>query len=104
MGYYTYYNLDIEDATDEEASALNQIFEKNDLPFDYYNGDRYWCGEGTWYDHHENMLSASIQYPHILFILTGEGEERNDNWRKYYRNGKSAVSWGHIIYDQVDIP
>lgn len=104
MGYTTYFNLEMENYTDEQRLAIAELVEENDFPMDWYNGNDYWDGEGKWYEHQEDMINLSKQFPEVLFILSGEGEDREDNWREYYRNGKVAISWGRIVYDDVDIP
>lgn len=104
MGYITYFNLEMENYTDEQRLAIAELVEENDFPMDWYDGEDYWCGEGGWYSHQEDMIDLSKQFPEVLFTLSGEGEDREDNWIEYYRNGKVAISWGSIVYDDVDIP
>lgn len=53
-----------------------------------------------WYDHDEDMLALSKAFPNIVFVLTGEGEDRDDNWISYYKNGQIEVCHGRIVYDE----
>ena len=53
-----------------------------------------------WYDHDKDMLALSKAFPNIVFVLTGEGEERDDNWISYYKNGQMETCRGTIVYDE----
>lgn len=87
MGYYTKYKLSIEEgmvttrikckACNGEGEIINKIVDS--LSID----------ESTkWYEHEEEMIEFSKQYPDTVFKLHGEGEERDDVWEKFFKNGK----------------
>ena len=42
----------------------------------------------TWYRYREDMLEASRNWPKVLFLLEGQGQERDDDWKEYYIDGK----------------
>jgi hypothetical protein len=42
-----------------------------------------------WYKCNDQMKEYSKEYPNLIFEITGYGEEVQDIWRTYYKNGKS---------------
>ena len=105
MGYYTYYSLEAYENrgfvnAEKEAAitaALDEIFEGS-------IGDTTWVNffydSMKWYEHDTDMLNLSRKFPEVLFILSGEGEERDDNWISYYKNGEIETCYGRIIFDE----
>lgn len=41
-----------------------------------------------WYEYDEDMRELSLEFPELTFQLTGQGEQKEDRWRRYYRNGQ----------------
>jgi len=37
--------------------------------------------EIKWYDHRKDMLKLSLEFPDVLFTLSGAGEEPGDLWK-----------------------
>ena len=101
MGYYTKYDLELKydgnDITKKDImtvlSQINPYFSEDedfDLAFD---------DEMKWYNYEQNMIELSKCFPEVLFILHGEGEEREDNWYEYFKAGKQQICRGMIIYE-----
>lgn len=114
MGYYTTYSLSIiegpeaipttrpckkcgvESKTSDDIIGLatNEFHEDVDLLL---------SEEGVkWYTHEGDMLKFSLAYPHTVFKLSGEGEERGDTWVKYFKNGKMQVTKAKIELADFD--
>lgn len=55
-----------------------------------------------WYEHEEDMIKVSKEYPDIVWILDGIGEEGLDLWRKYFYNGKIQRANTRVVYDEFD--
>lgn len=55
-----------------------------------------------WYDHEKHLLETSKKFPTILFVLTGEGEEPGDVWKKYFLGGKIQRAKGNIVFESFD--
>lgn len=119
MGYYTSFNLTvtkregslvekIERETEVEIakklceisdwfepSDFNETVEKSDYPlaelisFDIIK----------WYDHYDEMVALSKEFPSLYFELEGFGEDREDMWREYFHNGEAMHSNAKIFYD-----
>jgi hypothetical protein len=54
-------------------------------------------GDDTkWYNHHDQMIEYSKRFPDVVFTLSGEGEESDDIWKKYYKDGKSQTEYAEI--------
>jgi hypothetical protein len=132
MGYYTYFDLDIDDSQvkdqvekkkqseieeiqqsnisnelkkrlikDVEKMYETSVVTKNDvvnfLTFNPFGGQ---C---KWYEHTEDMRNVSKKYPNVLFTLTGNGEEPEDMWVKYFMNGKVQIEKAVITYGKFDL-
>ena len=55
-----------------------------------------------WYDHDDDMMQLSAQFPNYYFLLNGRGEEHEDQWRKVYHNGKIICSQMiRMYFDEV---
>lgn len=55
-----------------------------------------------WYDHDDDMMRLSQQFPDYYFFLHGQGEEFDDNWRKVYHNGKIICNQTiRMYFDEV---
>jgi hypothetical protein len=53
-------------------------------------------GDTRWYEHEKDIREFSKRYPSFLFILSGEGEESGDIWKKYFLNGKCQVAKAEV--------
>ncbi len=103
MGYYTNYDLSYEGPVDE-ISVIRTLAKVNPGYFD--SDDRYlniiFSDEMKWYCHEEDMLKVSTKLPDVLFTLYGEGEDANDMWVKYFKNGKMQICYATITYEPFD--
>lgn len=52
-----------------------------------------------WYDYDKDMNSVSSGIPSVYFILYGDGEDSDDNWRSYFLNGRER-RFNAVIPDQ----
>lgn len=105
MGYNTYYDLKVykgEKTIQEILSELNAEGKFSHL--DYYavddNGNSY--EPCHWYDHELDMKGVSKIYPDTVFVLHGEGEESDDIWNKYFKNGKMQSCYAVITFEDFD--
>jgi len=57
---------------------------------------------GKWYNHEKDMREMSLSFPNVLFILSGEGEESGDVWRKYFLNGKMQLTKIKMEFESFD--
>jgi hypothetical protein len=97
MEYETHFKLYTKE--DEEFEAkLHEISEYD--WFDYYD-DAYQI-DAKWYDHDKNMRQLSELYPDKLFKLEGEGEENEDIWEAYYKNGKGIKYYAKMSFPEFN--
>lgn len=100
MGYYTNYNLDVNNVNTEveHEAILNKLRELNIIEYALDTG--YWSersksssfdgmGEVKWYDYDEDMRKIARAFPEKTFKLTGEGEEPDDRWYCLYKGDES---------------
>ncbi len=85
MGYYTWYELELYNAEDKEDQILEHL--NKEVP------DSEWIGQdhNTWYDHDKEMTEFSKLYPEVIFELSGNGEDPDDQWTSRYLNGETEI-------------
>ncbi len=76
------------DAVENAIMVMNSYMKRS-----YYeDGFAVWEDiNDTWYDHEEDMLALSKQFPQILFELECQGELPDDLWRQFFQNGKTQL-------------
>lgn len=102
MGYYTYFT--IEEISGENEKKLLEDFDLlqteygplNEM-FDEIPG--YAHDAMKWYACHDDMKRISKEYPNTLIIMRGNGEETEDVWQAYYRNGQHEISYVKFEFD-----
>jgi hypothetical protein len=45
------------------------------------------------------MAEVSKLFPNTVFSLSGEGEDSDDLWRAYFKNGVVKIYQARILYD-----
>ena len=97
MGYYTKYEL----KSDPDIIGTTEFKEK----FNKICGWSSYVLEESlkWYRHEENMREISKSYSATLFLLSGEGEESGDIWRKYFWNGKMQYCEAIVTFEEFDV-
>ena len=101
MGYYTDFTLKVTPPfnSENEVSDFNETFTRLT---DYEFENDFTMYGVKWYDHDKNMLTLSRTYPDRLFQLDGVGEEHDDVWRTYYKDGKSHDAEVITTYEPYD--
>lgn len=94
MGYLTQFNLKVIGQTD--------IAHEEEISDQYYDGWPVFEESSKWYTYQEDMKEYSIQYPELLFRLEGWGEDRDDMWVCYFKNGKMQKSNATISFEEFD--
>ena len=71
--------------------------------------DIYWTrildseSETNWPHRQEEMARVSLNWPGVLFEITGEGEDAiSDSWREYYLDGKVHQVFGEMSYPDFE--
>lgn len=105
MGYYTKFTLKWTVTTGEVAKLNREIEDFLEENSDTYYGiepDGRSADECKWYDHEKDMVKLSNLFPSVLFEMEGEGEESDDQWRRYYLAGKCQYVRAKIVFDDYD--
>lgn len=98
MGYYTRFELEVIGQEDFSIDHEKEIT----LNTDYAEWNSCFEGEIKWYDHTDDMIDYSLKYPNLIFKLMGRGEEEDDIWVKYFKNGKFQYCRAKITFDEYD--
>lgn len=96
MGYYTKYKLDVIQGKDKSIDYVAEIGEISGY------GDEWENEEIKWYDHYEHMIEYSKKYPDTVFELTGYGEEQDDIWCDFYKDGKVQKTKAKIVFEDFN--
>ena len=96
MGYYTNYSIELSnyDDLDNIVKRLKEI--------SGYNWDTSLIEFCKWYDCEHDMWALSKEFPEVLFTISGNGEDIDDVWCQYWKNGKVQTAIRKIIYDKYD--
>lgn len=83
--------------------AIYQALGNNDMVLALGRGLR-GGGENTsqWRTHEDDMRKLSAAAPGHLFVLSGEGEDSGDLWRKYFKGGRMQEARARVEFDGFD--
>ena len=81
MGYITDYTL-----TSNDKTMLTQEFSTRFIELTGYDSDELY--DLKWYEHEEDMTTISKMYLNTVFTLKGIGEDDDQPWYIYFKNGK----------------
>lgn len=109
IGYYTYYSLSVENednfSKEELVKASRALAEITNIVKPSYIKDDtdypfYWISEDSmkWYDYDRDMTKLGELFPDMIFVLYGEGEDRDDNWRLIIKGKNCDFQRAHIHY------
>ena len=118
MGYYTWFEFSTKDNKHSIADIVDymkEMLEESDWFYPYkYDFKNYENDDSCddfelspgdvykWYDYHDEMISLSTKFQGTVFCLYGKGEETEDMWYAYYKNGKSQYCQAKIVFDEYD--
>lgn len=81
-----------------DPSDFNENVKKSEYPlFELIGSDMQ-----KWYDHYDEMIILSKEFPSLYFELEGKGEDPDDLWREYFHNGEGKHSDAEITFDVPD--
>ena len=101
MGYYTNYSLSVTNADDDVIKAIERTVVDEWGLTRWVDGEWY-ASEVKWYYHDDDMLKLSALFPDVLFDLYGQGEDSEDMWHTYYKNGMMQHCPARIEFDPYD--
>lgn len=99
MRYYTKYSLSVNMFEEDLIREFRESCENASFAI---NSDGEYYSETKWYDHENYLKSFSVLHPNALFVLYGIGEDDEDMWVKYFKNGKMQVCKAQITYEDFD--
>lgn len=101
MGYYTNFTLNIDCVDDSQRSTLEREIEKMGV-FEGGDIEDGITAEAKWYDCDEDMLLLSSRFQDILFSLYGSGDNSDDIWLHYFKNGRAMFNGIEVVYNDFD--
>lgn len=105
MGYKSCFTLSAKPVTkelyqkiDAELQLYTCYFEQDGIE----NEAGHWCNsDDTWYSCRADMIQLSRTFPAVQFQLYVEGEDHNDDWRAFFKNGKYQVNYADRVYEPL---
>lgn len=94
MGYYTTFNL--------EVIGHTEIDHEEEINNEFHDGYSVFDDSAKWYDYQDDMKKYSLKYPDLVFKLEGQGEQNDDMWIAYFKNGKMQECPAVITFDDFD--
>lgn len=91
MGYYTKFDISDNPETVQEA-----IEEQSNYSWDH--GQM----EGKWYKYEEDCRKVSKDFPNLVLVVEGHGEEQGDDWIAYFKDGKMQRVNAVVTYAPFD--
>lgn len=111
MGYYTSYHADIYDNRGHYNGDLEEKIAHAIARLPYFNCDNEDIMEIDdvigmeaikWYDYIDDMKHISLQFPDVTIIISGQGEDSDDIWRTYFKNGQYAHYKAKIVFPEFN--
>lgn len=99
MGYKTHYTLEVLGV--DELAATKIIADLRDINPEARLAFCSWGGREEpvkWPEWQEDMTRFSHDYPDVVFLLWGDGENGDDFWRAYFKNGVCEEQEAEIVY------
>ena len=98
MPYMTRYHMEISDplvTTELVAAQVAQMEDPKvwgsnasiDVKVSFWQGVLDGNEETTWYEHERDMRQVSSRWPGVTFTLKGKGDDHDDEWVEYHRDG-----------------
>jgi hypothetical protein len=92
MGYYTDYEISAQgEHADKAVTFLTEVCSG------YLGWEDCSIQAVKWYSWKRDLERASLEYPKVLFILDGIGEESIDIWRAWALAGKVEIGVATIV-------
>jgi len=92
MGYYTTYDISA------NSTEIQDAIEKKS-EYSFYGG---FASDVKWYDWRTDCSDVSLRFPDELIIVEGDGEEQSDQWKAYFKNGKSQICKAIVTFEPFD--
>lgn len=108
MGYRTNFNLTMH-GEDKAVSAVYEYAKTHDLSWELSTILKLDSLDDTkWYEWKEEMRALAKRFPRVLFILTGVGEDHDDQWEYRVKGEKEELHQMDTIAppfnDEITIP
>ena len=105
MGYCSCFSLSAKPITQElyqkidaELQLYTGYFEQDGIE----NGVGHWCNQDdTWYSCRADMIQLSRTFPDVYFQLYVEGEDHNDDWRAFFKDGRYQENYAERVYEPL---
>ena len=99
MGYRTYHNLEVIEGDDSLIHEL--IVECSEAAFAIdIDGGANTCTR--WDSMDEDMRKFSKKHPKAVFEMYGDGDDSDDHWYTYYKNGEAQECPVELVHDNYD--
>lgn len=98
MGYYTHFEISANPKFTQET--VDEFIYFTSYEFDF-NGQEIFSFI-KWYEYREHMKNFSLKHPNTIYTVKGVGEDLDDKWMEYWKNGKSQNAYLRMEFDEFD--
>lgn len=92
MGYYTKFDIS------ENPLTVQQEIEDISEYSDWYEGQLH----AKWYEYEKHCRKVSEDFPNLVIVVEGHGEEPGDDWKAYFKQGKMQKAKAVVTYAEFD--
>ena len=103
MGYYTDFKISLEkgEVKNEDEFEFFQLKLEKESGYQFDLSCNVLTLNGKWYEHEEHLKTVSEKFPHLTFLVEGEGEENGDIWKATVKDGTFKKVKAKIVFDEV---
>lgn len=99
MGYYSEHSLSVIKGDDSLIQSFREESDNAMYAFSE-NGD---CKQRCkWYSAEKELIDFSKKHSETLFLLEVKGEENEDIWKLYVRNGKKQMCKAILTFEEYN--
>jgi hypothetical protein len=96
MAYRPYFTIELnEDSLGIIEAVIDAIEEETGYLVVYQNELCCTVYDVSWHNWDTELKEISLAFADTLFTITREGDDSNDKWIAYIRNGN--MQWGHVV-------
>ena len=99
MGYLTCFDFELLEGSEDKFQDFLKELSIESKYSEIKNGYLY---DAKWYDWERDLIQVSSEFPEVFITVDGDGEESDDIWRAFIKDGAIQFAAARIVYDEYD--